>query len=68
MTDESLGKQALKAKVVLQTWKGALKGEGQLLRNWIKTGGVLVGIGPRPHQEKGQAKSSRTVPSPTLCA
>ncbi|KAL4255512.1 hypothetical protein AB1N83_014246 [Pleurotus pulmonarius] len=53
MTDKSLGKRALKAKVVLQTWKGALKGEGQLPRNWIKTGGVLVGIRPRLHQEEG---------------
>ncbi|KAF9494932.1 hypothetical protein BDN71DRAFT_1392542 [Pleurotus eryngii] len=53
MTDKSLGKRKLKEKVVLHTWKGALKGESRLPRNWIKTGGVLVGIGPRFHQEEG---------------
>lgn len=53
MTNESLGKRKLKVKVVLKTWKGALREESRLPRNWIKTGGVLVGIGPRHHREEG---------------
>ncbi|KAF9495500.1 hypothetical protein BDN71DRAFT_1391246, partial [Pleurotus eryngii] len=53
MTDETLEKRKLKEKVVLQTWKGVLKGESRLPRNWIKIGGVLVCIGLRFHQDKG---------------
>ncbi|KDQ33712.1 hypothetical protein PLEOSDRAFT_1031451 [Pleurotus ostreatus PC15] len=53
MTDENLGKRKVRVKAVLETWKGALREENRLPRNWIKTSGVLVGIGPRSHQEEG---------------
>ncbi|KDQ31790.1 hypothetical protein PLEOSDRAFT_1034649 [Pleurotus ostreatus PC15] len=53
MTNESLGKNKIRTKAVLQTWKGALDGEENLPRNWTKLNGVLVGIKPRRSQGGG---------------
>ncbi|KAJ6480487.1 ribonuclease H-like protein, partial [Mycena vitilis] len=46
---EKYGKQnAIKASLVLQTWRSTLLNEGKLPENWIKEPGVLVGIEPKP--------------------
>ncbi|KAF9464302.1 hypothetical protein BDZ94DRAFT_1354993 [Collybia nuda] len=38
------GKKAIKESVVLDTWKGILKDEGNLPKEWIWQSSVLVGI------------------------
>lgn len=46
MTRKKFGQKAQKPQKVQQTWKGVLKDEEQLPRNWMGAAGVLVGIGP----------------------
>ncbi|KAH9476331.1 hypothetical protein JR316_0011906 [Psilocybe cubensis] len=47
LTRPKYGKKALKKKVVLNTWRGTLRDEGNLPRDWTGRYGVLVGIEPR---------------------
>lgn len=41
------GKKALKVETVLKTWSGILLNKDNLLDNWIRKTGVLVGMAPR---------------------
>ncbi|KAF8918527.1 hypothetical protein CPB85DRAFT_1213633, partial [Mucidula mucida] len=43
MTHRRFGKKALSKKKVLMTWKGSLKDEHNLPKDWTEVGGVLVG-------------------------
>ncbi|KAF8909537.1 hypothetical protein CPB85DRAFT_1221995 [Mucidula mucida] len=43
MTHRRFGKKALSKKKVLMTWKGLLKDEHNLPKDWTEVGGVLVG-------------------------
>jgi hypothetical protein len=51
ITNNKYGKRALKQQIVLNTWKGLLKNEENLPKNWLKSTGVLVGIDRRTHQD-----------------
>ena len=42
---QTFGHRALSEDKVLQTWRGTLKDEDSLPPNWVRQGGVLVGIG-----------------------
>ena len=43
---KKFGKKSTEAKLVLQTWEGCLLNNEELLQNWCRKKGVLVGIAP----------------------
>ncbi|KAJ8691276.1 hypothetical protein PTI98_010865 [Pleurotus ostreatus] len=53
MSHKRYKKKALKTKTVLETWRGVLLNEISLPKNWIDSGGVLVGSDLQTHQENG---------------
>ena len=51
ITNNKYGKRALRQEVVLGTWRNVLENEKNLPKNWLRTTGVLVGIGQMVHQD-----------------
>ena len=51
ITNNKYGKRALRQEVVLGTWRNVLENEKTLPKNWLRTTGVLVGIGQMVHQD-----------------